>query len=266
MFESLFFLARDRAGALQAALGGAASGPPTARATLDGVRVSLWRVGGPAAVQLAAAAGTVLYIADGHHRFETAVAFRRELPSADRTVGLIVPLGDPGLVVLPTHRLVYGAPLAEGAVISALGGEFAVERVEPELDPDALLREAGRGTTAALVSLPGGVVLSLRLKAGAQPPAPGEGPAASLDVARVDALVVARLQQLAGPGARVGYTAQTGELFNEVGGGGAAAGVMLNPTRVEDVLAVADARQVMPQKSTYFIPKVPSGLVLLPLD
>ena len=92
----------------------------------------------------------------------------------------------------------------------------------------------------------------------------GTGVAARLDVARIDALVVAVLGKLAGPGASVDYTADPAKVFAEAAEGQIAAGVMLNPTAVRDVLAVADAGEVMPQKSTYFVPKVPSGLVFLP--
>ena len=88
--------------------------------------------------------------------------------------------------------------------------------------------------------------------------------AAALDVARVDALIVAPLKRLAGQAASVDYTPDPSALFDEITNGRASAGVLLNPTKVTDVLRVADAGEVMPPKSTYFIPKVPSGLVLLP--
>ncbi len=78
----------------------------------------------------------------------------------------------------------------------------------------------------------------------------------------MDALVVRALQ---GAGAStLRYTPDARVAFEAVRGGAAAA-VLLNPTRVEQVLAVADAADVMPPKSTYFVPKVPSGLVLRPL-
>ncbi len=259
MFESLFFLARDASGALSRGLSGATQGPAWAEAELDGVRSRLWRVTGPAAAGLTAAAGDVLYIADGHHRFETAVAYQALNPAARHTAGLIVPLTDPGLVVLATHRLIQGAAIPPDAAKRTFETAFAVEEVEPELNPLGLL--ADRRTTC-LVLFPGGRTLRLSLKPGAERGTGGAGRAGQLDVSRVDALAVTPLQRLAG--GTVAYSAFPREAIAQVGSGAVAAAVLLAPTRVEDVLAVADAREFMPQKSTYFVPKVPSGLLLLP--
>jgi uncharacterized protein (DUF1015 family) len=265
MLESIFLLAPDVSGQLRSLLQQATKSEPTVRADLGGVAISLWRVSGAAGEKIAAAAGSgALYIADGHHRYETAGAYRQRNARAERTIALVVPLGDPGLVVLPTHRLVVNGKVGEQEALADRGKRFAVEEVESELDPESLLAEAGRDTTAALLALPGGKIFLLRLRADADLGALGRGVTAKLDVARVDALVVAPLVKLAGQGARVEYTADPAVLFSEVAGGKAGAGVMLNPTKVQDVMEVADAGEVMPQKSTYFIPKVPSGLVLLP--
>ena len=87
---------------------------------------------------------------------------------------------------------------------------------------------------------------------------------AKLDVARIDALVVAEICRVAGLGAEVSYSADVGDVVKSVRNGPHAAGVVLTPTSVEDVLRVADAGAFMPQKATYFSPKVPSGIVLLP--
>jgi len=93
---------------------------------------------------------------------------------------------------------------------------------------------------------------------------PGLGTPAirALDVARIETLVV---QYILGAGKAtpsLTYTPDPRAAFEAVRAGGAAAAVLLNPTKVEDVFAVADAGEVMPPKSTYFVPKVPSGLVL----
>jgi uncharacterized protein (DUF1015 family) len=128
----------------------------------------------------------------------------------------------------------------------------------------ALLADLGRRSTAALLALPGGTMFSLVLRSNADLGSLGSGRASRLDVARVDAFIVAPLTKLGGPDAQVDYTPDPAMLFSEVAAGRAAGGVLLNPTNVRDVLDVADAGEVMPPKSTYFIPKVPSGLVLLP--
>jgi len=86
-----------------------------------------------------------------------------------------------------------------------------------------------------------------------------------LDVARIESLVV---KEILGAGTStpiVRYVADAKEALGMVQHGGAAVAVLLNPTKVEQVFTVADAGDVMPPKSTYFVPKVPSGLVLRPL-
>jgi len=262
VLESIFVLAPDRDGSLRALLRSAVKTPPLARAKLQGVDISFWRVKGDEANKIAVSAGSDrLYIADGHHRFETATAFREQVPSADRTIALIVPLGDPGLVVLPTHRLIRPGRLEQRQVFSLLEPSFDISPVESELDPTAFLAQLGRNRTSALIALPGGRVFAAELKDSAKTAA--SGVAGKLDVARVDEMIVGPLAKLAGTGAKVDYTADPAVLFSDVGDGLATAGVLLNPTKVSDVLAVADAGEVMPPKSTYFIPKVPSGLLLL---
>jgi uncharacterized protein (DUF1015 family) len=265
MLESIFVLAPDRSGELRALIAESTFPEPSATAALNGVDLILWRVTGKAAERIAESAnGGPVYIADGHHRFETAVAYRTRHPAADRTIAMVVPLGDPGLVILPTHRLIRNGEISEERTVGALSANFEVNRVEPGLDAVSLLRERGRQGTAALVVLPGSRILSLQLRRGADLSVLGTGVAAGLDVARIDALVVAILGEMAGPAASVDYTADPAKVFAETAEGRVAAGVMLNPTQVSDVLAVADAGEVMPQKSTYFVPKVPSGLVFLP--
>ncbi len=86
---------------------------------------------------------------------------------------------------------------------------------------------------------------------------------ASLDVARIDALVVDLLAEAAGAESHVSYGADGGQVIESVAAGSAIAGVLLNPVGIDEVLAVADAGAVMPPKSTYFMPKVPSGLIIM---
>ena len=86
-----------------------------------------------------------------------------------------------------------------------------------------------------------------------------------LDVARIESLVVREVLGVGTSTPIVRYVANAREALDAVQRGGAAVTVLLNPTRVEQVFAVADAGDVMPPKSTYFVPKVPSGLVLRPL-
>ncbi len=127
----------------------------------------------------------------------------------------------------------------------------------------------GGGATACLVALPDGDDLSLVLRADAPLAAVqhlGKSPAVrALDVAIVEALVVQEILSAGSSTPTLTYTPDARAAFEAVRNGNATSAVLLNPTKVEQVLAVADAGDVMPPKSTYFMPKVPSGLVLRPL-
>jgi uncharacterized protein (DUF1015 family) len=267
MFEGLLMLSRDEGGTLRDRVIEATERRPLTSAQLGGVAITVWRVPGRRGERLARAAGRgPLYLADGHHRYETAVAYRGEHPAADRTLGLIVPLSDPGLDVWPTHRLIVGSAIDAEAVLAELQERFQLRTLAPEkhyVDDLTAMRKRG---TACIIVFPGGRAVALLLKGGASLgdlPFANEPTVASLDVARVDEIVVKRLRGAAGAGAQVRYESDATAAIDAVRRGQAAAGVLLNPATVEQVLAVADAGAAMPQKSTYFIPKVPSGLVLL---
>ena len=266
--ESIFLLAPDPDRALAQALAQtAARGAPAARAELDDVGIRMWRVAGDKARDLAALAGRAqLYIADGHHRYETAIAFAQEDPRGDRVLSFVASAADPGLTLLPTHRIVFGAERDAAKLIDGWREWFEVGRVAPCMDRIERLAELGRDRTACIVAFPGAYDVTLVLQQGARLdhiPGLGRTPAVrALDVARIEALVV---QYILGAGTTtptLAYTPDPRAAFDAVRHGKAAAAVLLNPTKVEQVFAVADAGDVMPPKSTYFVPKVPSGLVL----
>ena len=269
--EAIFVLAPDPDRALARALAGAAKGAPAARAELDGVGIRLWVVPGAAAAELARLAGRAqLYIADGHHRYETAVAYARENPRADRVVSLIVSAGDPGLTILPTHRIVFGAERDAGKLVERWREWFDVGRVAPCMDRVERLAELGRDRTACIVAFPEEYDVTLVLKRAAQLdhlPELGATPAVrALDIARIEALVVQYVLGAVTATPSLAYTPDPHAAFDAVRKGKAAAAILLNPPKVEQVFAVADAGDVMPPKSTYFLPKAPSGLVVRGLE
>jgi len=269
--ESILLVAPDADGALAQALARAAAGVPEARAELDGVRIRVWMVAGTPAERLAALAGRAqLYIADGHHRYETAVAYAQDHPEADRLLSFIVSAADPGLTILPTHRIIFGAGRDPAKLIETWREWFEVGRVAPCMDRIERLAELGRERTACVVAFPGAYDVSLVLKQDApleRVSGLGKTPAVrALDVARIEVLVVQYILGADTATPSLGYTADPHAAFEAVRHGGAAAAVLLNPTKVEQVFAVADAGDVMPPKSTYFVPKVPSGLVLRPVS
>ena len=210
-----------------------------------------------------------LYIADGHHRYETASAYALENPAADRVLALIVSAQDQGLAVLPTHRVIFGAGRELERLLPRWREWFDVQPLAAERDPVATLASLGQGRTACLVA-DRSRILTLLLKPGALPdrlPSLAQSAAVrDLDVATIESLVV---KEILGAGVStpiVRYVADANEALGMVQHGGAVMAVLLNPTKVEQVFAVADAGDVMPPKSTYFVPKVPSGLVLRPLS
>jgi uncharacterized protein (DUF1015 family) len=263
--ESIFLLAPDRDRALANAVAKVSQGTPDAIAELNGVGIRLWIVRDPSPFPLPP---SPLYIADGHHRYETASAYALENPAADRVLALIVSTQDPGLAVLPTHRVIFGTGRELERMLPRWREWFDVQPLTAGRDPVTALASLGKGRTACLVA-DRSRILALLLKPGALPdrlPSLAQSSAVrDLDVARIESLVV---QEILGAGMStpiVRFVADAKEALDMVQQGGAAAAVLLNPTKVEQVFAVADAGDVMPPKSTYFVPKVPSGLVLRPV-
>jgi uncharacterized protein (DUF1015 family) len=254
----------------------------------DGTEHRLWAVAADgddaAAVAplLAAAAAGPLTIADGHHRYETALRYRDERrmsrsceedPAFDYVLTLFLDAAGQALTVLPTHRVVRG--LGEDGVAAMLGrldDLFEVERGVSaptliERFESAGLADGGAGRFG-LWTRDGGALLTAR-RDELEPFLPDGGPALrALDVT----LLGAALGRLAGLDAdalvagAVGYTKSAAEAIDSVDAGldGADAAFLLEPTPVASVIAVAADGDVMPQKSTYFYPKALTGLVINP--
>ena len=282
----LFLLFDDPTGIARRLMEEAGRLPADATAdTGDGQLHRLWALGAAKHGELIPALQRPqLYMADGHHRYETALAYRDEMraaesgpiPSPDAAYNfalvLLVDARDPGLVVLPTHRLVKGVPpSALDALEAALPGRFEVERLVATGSDgvaEALvrrMRESGEERPTLGLYGPrdsGGRLLRLRgpLGRGVQ----GSKPPLDVDVLH-DLLLAPALgigpEQLRA-GGQVAYTRDAAEAVATVDRGDAQVAFLLNPTRVEQVLETARAGGKMPQKSTYFYPKPTTGLVL----
>jgi uncharacterized protein (DUF1015 family) len=278
------------------------AGTPDATATTDdGVRHRVWvcPASSPASADgaadpdpatadadalLALVATSPLTIADGHHRYETALRYREERgqnracesdPAWDHVLTLLYHVDD-APPVLPTHRVLLSGPSGE-ALIRALGDLFDVERVAdpaavlsrmasapPAGDPDA----TGSGRVG-LVSGPVCAILSARPEAFAPLLDPTASDASrGLDVNRVS-VALERLGVDAAAlaaGDRVRYVKNAAEAVGLAVEGGVAATLLLDGPPVTAVTRVAAAGEVMPQKSTYFDPKAPTGLLFGPLE
>jgi uncharacterized protein (DUF1015 family) len=186
-------------------------GEPAVDVEEGGVRTRMWPVeGAEIAVE------PPLLIADGHHRYETAVAYRAENPSATHTFAVLVSSRAPGLQIFPTHRLVQTIGDVPGEEVPSPNGGVTLYR--------------GGGY---------------------------------LHVATDDDFGPRVVESLAPEG--VSYTPYADEAIAAVDRGEAAAAFLLEPVTVEQVARFAHAGDVMPQKSTFFYPKLTSGLVLHPI-
>ena len=264
--ESIFLLAPDRDRSLANVVAETTQAKPDATAELNGVGIRFWTARDVSRFPFP---DGPLYIADGHHRYETASAYAQENRGADRVLALIVSAQDPGLVVLPTHRVIFGAGREIEHVLPRLRDWFEVQPVPAGVDPVKHLAELGHGQTACLLA-DRSRLIALLLRSGALPdrvPSLAQSEAVrDLDVARIETFVVKEILGASTSTPIVRYVADAQEAIRTVQHGGAAVAVLLNPTRVDQVFAVADAGDVMPPKSTYFVPKVPSGLILRPLS
>lgn len=287
-FSPVFCIARDRAGQLRAFIERViAEMPPSATATsLDGDHHRFWAVeGGPYEMrQLAPLLAESFYIADGHHRYETAVNYRNwrlqqeTLPPdhpARFTMAAIVAADDPGLVIRPIHRLVPRPAPADWR--QRLGEAFEVEHVklpEGEAEGREALVELLATCDAVALDLEPRQVHALRRRPGARlagnvPPGHSEAWASiGPNVLRYGVLEplwgITDADLTAGA---VEYTHDLDEVFAFLDRHpGSSAAFLLNPVRIEDVMLLADQGERMPQKSTFFHPKLGTGLVFYPLN
>jgi uncharacterized protein (DUF1015 family) len=245
----------------------------------------LWMVSDPAligALKEEMAPRRNLLIADGHHRYETALTFRDELRAADPgapadaafnfVMVTLVSLDDPGLVILPTHRLIHGyrgmsaAEALERAhayfEVQHLEGRAALEAALAAADPDHPRFGFYDGRYALLTLRDPGVLAALL---------PERAPAwRLLDVTVLHELFIERVLGISKEAVErhehIEYLRDPAPGYEAVARGEAQFLLLLNPTRREQVQACVAAGERMPQKSTDFYPKVISGLVMMPVD
>ena len=255
----------DGAGAVWAAAG--VAGEPDAQATGgDGTVNRFWWIDDAAscaAVALAMADRWIL-IADGHHRYETAVRYREERRAAgdgdgphDVVMMGLTAIEDPGLVVLPTHRVLgeWPAGVAEGFDVTPVADLDGLRATLAAARPDA--------PAFGLVTAGGAAVLT-------GPPTDDSSPAAHLDVAVLEERILRRAfgedqAALTARGA-LSYVKDTAEAWRLGRQGEAAAVLILRPMPKTAVVDVAEAGETMPQKSTYFFPKLLTGVAFHSLE
>jgi uncharacterized protein (DUF1015 family) len=246
-----------------------------------GFRQRLWAVTDPVVLEHAVEAlrDKPLFIADGHHRYETALNYQKlrrqqAAPAGqhpyDGVLMLLTALEDPGLTVLPTHRVTTTALPSYDRVQLLLGPTFDLQEfpftAATQTATRAKFIEAMRTTGQTLpvfgLALKGDSrYVTLSLKPALRPPAQAS-PRTKLDVSLLQQLVVTTLCPSQEEQEAILYTKDDHEALDWVAKGTGTGALLLNATKVSEVQAVATAGERMPHKSTYFFPKPLTGLVI----
>ena len=260
--------------------------PAISLGTADGEGHSIWAITEPGVVDkiCASLAHQPLYIADGHHRYESALTYQREKQSCASSVSgdegfdfvamTLVSFSDPGIITLPPHRMVRGIPKASLSELPAeLGSLFEVEEMSlsnPGIwrQVDDLLAEKNTSEVdLILFGLDAEHLFLLRLR---------DFTATSemmpyfhcdlykrLDVSIVDHVILEKMLGLGGggEGAVLAYSYDKRDAVERVLNGEYQLTFIINPIKLEVIKAIADAGDRLPRKSTYFYPKLPAGLV-----
>ncbi len=276
-FSPLMMLHRDRDGNVRQAIADAAALPPDAEVELGDESYALWAISpGAAADRIASTlADEPLYVADGHHRYETALTYRDETPAdeddASRFVlTALITFDDPGLAILPYYRVVHGASEAQLAKLRELLRFYFVAR--PAGTPpgaasalDAVVATLGQGQTTLGLVEPGAAPQLLTpandIIPEPDPEAPPQTQARSVEAFVIQEMLLKPAFGDAFPD-HVAYVHDGAEAMRMVEGGEGQMAFFVKGLPPDVFRAVVGAGIRLPRKSTYFHPKLPSGLVI----
>jgi uncharacterized protein (DUF1015 family) len=201
------------------------------------------------------------YIADGHHRHATALRYR-DATNADGawTLGYFAPIGDPGMVVLPYHRILSSGPDLDAARKSLSARFHTTEVSSVAAAADAVQRS--KAPYAFALAEAGGRALVCETKDAGTDMLPADTPPSlrALDTYFLHKAVLGPLLDI--PESAVSYVHSLGEAEENVAHKKCRYAVLMRSTPVQQIVDVAEARENMPAKSTFFFPKLPSGLVI----
>jgi uncharacterized protein (DUF1015 family) len=285
-YEQLFLLYED-SGEVDSLLKPRMSTTPTIDVTDEyGVAHRVWQISDSSTITAIQdkMQDKKLVIADGHHRYETALNFRDESRAARLPGGLdaahefvmmtFVNMNDPGLLILPTHRVVHSlTDFSVNDFQNASREYFSVEEIDPALDDTratALLQERGSDGTALLAVAPNRAFLFKPKTAGSRLMAGLSARQQALDVVQLHKCLLEGVLKLSEESIRnqqnLSYIREASEALELVRNGKANIAFLMNACPVQQVRDVAFAGEVMPQKSTDFYPKLLSGLTAYALD
>ena len=298
-FGQIFMLYSDPAQTAESVLfGGGTAGEtlPEIEVTDEyGVLHRVWKIGDPVKIGLLATSleDKKLIIADGHHRYETALNYARErgparpVAASERLGGglpqpaypeaaammTFINMDSPGLVILPTHRVVFGLERFEPArLLEAAQRYFRIEELaEADAGPaTARLAAIRSGTALVVVTRKGWFLLTAKPEAIAEGLAEIPARQRQLDVVQLHGLVLEKLLGISAEAIReqkhLRYLREAAEAADQVARGEADVAFLMNPVTIEQLREVAFAGETMPQKSTDFYPKLLSGLAIYALD
>jgi uncharacterized protein (DUF1015 family) len=294
-FGQIFMLYSDPSGGIDQALD---SSDPSDLEMSDeyGVLHRVWKISDSGTVELVRKKmrDKKLIIADGHHRYETALNYRNERrtqPEASTVKGedvreglalapyefammTFVNMDSPGLLILPTHRVVHGLTnFSVDSFRSAAGKLFSVYEADPSASAEraiAILREAAQTGTAILAVTRERAFLLSRPKPGAEIFENVSVRQQGLDVVQLHKGLLEQVLGISETAIRdqtnITYVRDAGEALNSVRAGSADIAFLMNPVRMQQVRDIALSGEVLPQKSTDFYPKLLSGLTIYALE
>jgi uncharacterized protein (DUF1015 family) len=285
-FGQIFMLYSDPSAEVESAL--ATTSSPSAEVRDEyGVLHQLWKVSDPALIELVRSSmqDKKLIIADGHHRYETALNYRNErradaggppAPHMPHEFAMMtfVNMDSPGLVILPTHRVVRGVPeFSMDSFRTGASNYFSVEEADGNVTASratAMIREAAHTGTSMLVVARERVFLLSRPKAPASAFGNMSFRQQSLDVVQLHKCLLEGVLRISEEAIRdqqnVTYVRDAEEAIAMVRNDQANVAFLMNPARMQHVRDIAFAGDVLPQKSTDFYPKLLSGLAIYALE
>ncbi len=292
-FSQIFTLYEDPANTVEEVLARARTAAPMLSFTADGITRRLWRITDPEAIRQTRAhlENREIFIADGHHRYETALLYQQEQlkkhPEATGSepwnfvMSYFSSMSSPGLAILPTHRLLSNFPLPDPeTLVARLGEYFTISECPPAGEDPAQeaarllqrLEEGNGGSRFILLAENLAAPLELTLNREKAAPILDRLPSslAQLDVSVLQQLVFSHILKISAADMEeqryTRYTQDAAEALSAVRSGAAQVAILLKSTRIDQVSAVARQGEKMPQKSTFFYPKLATGLLINRLD
>lgn len=281
-FSSVYSLYLDPTGTIKGILNKAASAKPEHEFTdSEGVIHRLWKIEDKSSLDILIKvfAEKQLFIADGHHRYETALNFKKHLieqnklegTTADCMMMTLVDMDDEGLVIFPTHRLITGLEINKKELLEKVSENFEIKEFPDITKAEDILDSYSDKHAFAMYDGSEGFTLLI-----AKPQVDNiifEGRSksySSLDVTVLHSLVLEKAlgidkQNMANQ-VNLRYTRSSEEAVERVKKGECVLAFIINPTRIHEIKGVSLAGDKMPQKSTYFYPKLKTGLVINQLD